>query len=120
MTLKDRVNTFLSRYSLSTHSFVVLSTILVNSYFEVPTVHDYVYGLFLHFPNALKGLVVTLVAWIGWYWRGRRTWTPEQRVQKAPITGSAPPGTSAGGDSPETINPKLAPQEVTIVPWVRH
>lgn len=115
MTLRERLDVFLSRYSLSTHSLVVFSTVMVTMYFEVPTVHDYVYTTFTHLPAGLKNIIGVLIAAGTWYWRGRKIWHPMERAEKTPIVGSAPPGTSAGGDN-APVEVSVAPAAPVIVP----
>jgi hypothetical protein len=108
MTFKARLNVFLSRYSLSTHSIVVFFSVLVTMYYEVPEVHSYVYNGYTHLPTGLKNFISVMVVALAWYWRGRKIWPPMERAEKTPIVGSAPPGTSAGGDN--------APVEVSVAP----
>lgn len=123
--MKEKIDVFLSRYSLSTHSLVVFCTAMVTMYFEVPQVHDYVYGTFTHLPPGIKNFISVAIIAIGWYWRGKKVWTPLERAEKTTtVVPSAPPGTSAGGDNApvevavaqSTIAPVVVPAAATTAP----
>jgi len=67
-----KVQAFLAKYSISTHSIAMFLAAVAAAYYEVPEFHNAVYGLYGHFPQWAKTVVTVSLALYMWYRNGQK------------------------------------------------
>jgi hypothetical protein len=71
--MTETTKAWLAKYKISTHTVAAIFLFLSTAYFQVPAFHDFVTGVYGHFPQWVKELTATGLALYGFYRSGQKT-----------------------------------------------
>jgi hypothetical protein len=69
----NKLQAFLAKYSITTHSVAAVITALIGAYYTSPQFHDFVMATYNKLPKDDKDIVATIVALVALYYRSTKS-----------------------------------------------
>ena len=69
----NKIQAFLAKYSITTHSIAAALTALVGFYYTSPQFHDFVMATYNKLPKGDKDAIVTVITLVGLYYKSTKS-----------------------------------------------